>query len=136
MALSELRRCVAWYGTMCNPRALHPALHDSAIVQGDISEADMVWHDTSVYDHGDGYKSTPFYVSCALKVRSERQLLLFQTTKYSFGLRIPLLQVLPGMGCFTTHASGTLDPPEVRNWRLHVIACIASMSALASKSTS
>jgi sugar porter (SP) family MFS transporter len=35
------------------------------------------------------------------------------------------------MGCFTTHASGTLDPPEVRNWRLHVIACIASMSALA-----
>lgn len=37
------------------------------------------------------------------------------------------------MGCFTTHASGTLDPPEVRNWRLHVIACIASMSALASK---
>jgi hypothetical protein len=38
------------------------------------------------------------------------------------------------MGCFTTHASGTLDPPEVRNWRLHVIACIASMSALASES--
>lgn len=38
------------------------------------------------------------------------------------------------MGCFTTYASGTLDPPEVRNWRLHVIACVASMSALASRS--
>jgi hypothetical protein len=38
------------------------------------------------------------------------------------------------MGCFNTHASGTLDPPEVRNWRIHLIALIASMSALASKS--
>jgi hypothetical protein len=37
------------------------------------------------------------------------------------------------MGCFSTHASGTLDPPEVRNWRIHLIALIASMSALASK---
>lgn len=37
------------------------------------------------------------------------------------------------MGCFNTHASGTLDPPEVRNWRIHLIALIASMSALASK---
>lgn len=36
------------------------------------------------------------------------------------------------MGCFTTHASGTLDPPEVRNWRIHLIALIVSMSALAS----
>jgi len=35
------------------------------------------------------------------------------------------------MGCFSTHATGTLDPPEVRNWRIHVIALIASMSALA-----
>jgi len=35
------------------------------------------------------------------------------------------------MGCFNTHATGTLDPPEVRNWRIHVIALIASMSALA-----
>ncbi|KAH7341192.1 quinate permease [Pyrenochaeta sp. MPI-SDFR-AT-0127] len=35
------------------------------------------------------------------------------------------------MGCFSTHASGTLDPPEVRNWRIHLIALIASMSALA-----
>ncbi|KAF2008516.1 quinate permease [Aaosphaeria arxii CBS 175.79] len=30
-----------------------------------------------------------------------------------------------------THASGTLDPPEVRNWRIHTIALVASMSALA-----
>lgn len=36
------------------------------------------------------------------------------------------------MGCFSTHATGTLDPPEVRNWRIHLIALIASMSALAS----
>lgn len=40
------------------------------------------------------------------------------------------------MGCFKTHASGTLDPPEVRNWRIHLIALIASMSALASQFTS
>jgi hypothetical protein len=38
------------------------------------------------------------------------------------------------MGFFSTHASGTLDPPEVRNWRIHLIALIASMSAVASKS--
>nr|CAI6331998.1 unnamed protein product [Periconia digitata] len=30
-----------------------------------------------------------------------------------------------------THASGTQDPPEVRNWRIHLIALVASMSALA-----
>lgn len=36
------------------------------------------------------------------------------------------------MGLFTTHASGTNDPPEVRNWRIHLIALVASMSALAS----
>lgn len=33
---------------------------------------------------------------------------------------------------FSTHASGTNDPPEVRNWRIHLIAFVASMSALAS----
>lgn len=33
---------------------------------------------------------------------------------------------------WNTHASGTLDPPEVRNWRIHLIALVASMSALAS----
>ncbi|KAH7115325.1 quinate permease [Dendryphion nanum] len=32
---------------------------------------------------------------------------------------------------WTTHASGTLDPPAVRNWRIHLIALVASMSALA-----
>ncbi|KAF2730776.1 MFS quinate transporter-like protein QutD [Polyplosphaeria fusca] len=32
---------------------------------------------------------------------------------------------------WNTHASGTLDPPEVRNWRIHLIAMVASMSALA-----
>ncbi|KAF4983961.1 hypothetical protein FZEAL_753 [Fusarium zealandicum] len=32
---------------------------------------------------------------------------------------------------FNTHASGTNDPPEVRNWRIHLIALVASMSALA-----
>lgn len=32
---------------------------------------------------------------------------------------------------WNTHASGTLDPPEVRNWRIHFIAAVASMSALA-----
>ncbi|KAF2451082.1 MFS quinate transporter-like protein QutD [Karstenula rhodostoma CBS 690.94] len=29
------------------------------------------------------------------------------------------------------HANGTKDPPEVRNWRIHMIALVASMSALA-----
>ncbi|KAG8626560.1 hypothetical protein KVT40_005505 [Elsinoe batatas] len=29
------------------------------------------------------------------------------------------------------HAAGTDDPPAVRNWRIHAIACIASMSAIA-----
>lgn len=32
---------------------------------------------------------------------------------------------------FNTHASGTLDPPEVRNARIHMVALVASMSALA-----
>jgi MFS family permease len=32
---------------------------------------------------------------------------------------------------WNTHASGTNDPPEVRNWRIHLIALVASMSALA-----
>ncbi|KAL2752310.1 hypothetical protein ACRALDRAFT_2060920 [Sodiomyces alcalophilus JCM 7366] len=32
---------------------------------------------------------------------------------------------------WSTHASGTLDPPEVRNWRIHLIALVASCSALA-----
>lgn len=31
----------------------------------------------------------------------------------------------------SSHASGTLDPPEVRNWRIHWIALVVSMSALA-----
>jgi hypothetical protein len=31
------------------------------------------------------------------------------------------------------HADGTKDPNEVRNWRIHLIAIIASMSAIASK---
>lgn len=30
------------------------------------------------------------------------------------------------------HADGTKDPDEVRNWRIHLIAIIASMSAIAS----
>lgn len=34
---------------------------------------------------------------------------------------------------FNTHATGTLDPPEVRNARIHWVALVASMSALASK---
>jgi hypothetical protein len=34
---------------------------------------------------------------------------------------------------FNFHAEGTSDPPEVRNWKIHVIAVIASMSAIASK---
>lgn len=36
---------------------------------------------------------------------------------------------------FSLHADGTHDPPEVRNWRIHSVAIIASMSAIASKST-
>lgn len=36
------------------------------------------------------------------------------------------------MGFFKTHAAGTNDPPEVRNWTIHMIALVASMSALAS----
>ncbi|KAI5269639.1 hypothetical protein E4T47_06956 [Aureobasidium subglaciale] len=32
---------------------------------------------------------------------------------------------------WSTHASGTQDPPEVRNWKIHLVAFVASMSALA-----
>lgn len=32
---------------------------------------------------------------------------------------------------WSTHASGTKDPPEVRNWKIHLVAFVASMSALA-----
>jgi len=35
------------------------------------------------------------------------------------------------MGCFNLHASNTDDPPEVRNWRIHIIALIASMGSVA-----
>ena len=34
---------------------------------------------------------------------------------------------------FNFHAKGTKDPEDVRNWRIHMIAIIASMAALASK---
>lgn len=36
---------------------------------------------------------------------------------------------------FNLHAEGTNDPKDVRNWRIHMVALIASMSALASKSS-
>jgi len=32
---------------------------------------------------------------------------------------------------FSTHAQGTTDPPEVRNGHIHLVALVASMSALA-----
>jgi len=35
------------------------------------------------------------------------------------------------MGWFKTHAVGTADPPEVRNWYIHLVALTVSMSALA-----
>jgi sugar porter (SP) family MFS transporter len=35
------------------------------------------------------------------------------------------------MGWLSTHAQGTADPPEVRNWYIHLVALVASMSALA-----
>ena len=35
---------------------------------------------------------------------------------------------------FNLHAAGTSDPKEVRNWKIHLIAIVASMSAIASKS--
>ncbi|KAI4813392.1 hypothetical protein E4T44_10814, partial [Aureobasidium sp. EXF-8845] len=35
---------------------------------------------------------------------------------------------------WSTHATGTQDPPEVRNWKIHLVALVASMSALASES--
>lgn len=34
---------------------------------------------------------------------------------------------------FDLHAEGTNDPAAVRNWRIHMIATIASMAAIASK---
>ena len=34
---------------------------------------------------------------------------------------------------FNLHAQGTNDPDDVRNWRIHMVAIIASMSAIASK---
>lgn len=34
---------------------------------------------------------------------------------------------------FDLHASGTDDPPQVRNWKIHIFAFIASMSAVASE---
>lgn len=37
---------------------------------------------------------------------------------------------------FDLHAEGTNDPKDVRNWRIHLIAIIASMSAIASKGVS
>jgi hypothetical protein len=33
---------------------------------------------------------------------------------------------------FNLHAEGTNDPQEVRNWKIHLYAIIASMSAIAS----
>jgi hypothetical protein len=36
---------------------------------------------------------------------------------------------------WSTHATGTQDPPEVRNWKIHLVALVASMSALASESS-
>lgn len=36
---------------------------------------------------------------------------------------------------FNLHASGTSDPKEVRNWKIHLIAIVASMSAIASEWT-
>ncbi|EXM17417.1 hypothetical protein FOTG_14386 [Fusarium oxysporum f. sp. vasinfectum 25433] len=33
--------------------------------------------------------------------------------------------------CWNTQASGTNDPPEIRNWRIHLIATVAYISALA-----
>lgn len=35
---------------------------------------------------------------------------------------------------FNLHADNSNDPPEVRNWRVHLIALVVSMGALASKS--
>lgn len=43
---------MAWYGTMCNPRAPHPASYDSVIVEGGISEADVVCDPTGVVKRG------------------------------------------------------------------------------------
>lgn len=33
---------------------------------------------------------------------------------------------------FTLHANNTDDPPAVRNWRIHMMAIIASMGSVAS----
>lgn len=37
---------------------------------------------------------------------------------------------------FNLHADNSNDPPEVRNWRVHLIALVVSMGAIASMSTS
>jgi len=37
---------------------------------------------------------------------------------------------------FNLHAAGTTDPKEVRNWKIHLIAITASMSAIASMASS
>lgn len=35
------------------------------------------------------------------------------------------------MGRLNLHASNTDDPPEVRNWRIHLMALIVSMGSVA-----
>lgn len=34
---------------------------------------------------------------------------------------------------FSLHANNSNDPPEVRNWRIHLITVVVSMGAIASK---
>lgn len=34
---------------------------------------------------------------------------------------------------FNLHADNSNDPPEVRNWRVHLIALVVSMGAIASE---
>lgn len=34
---------------------------------------------------------------------------------------------------FNLHADNSNDPPEVRNWRVHLMALIVSMGSIASK---
>lgn len=70
MALSELRRCVAWDGTMCNPRALHPALYDLVFMEVSILGANVMAQCISVYECKDEYKKTTSYVYYASKLRS------------------------------------------------------------------
>jgi len=54
---------------MCNPRAFHPALYDSAFMKDCISEADIMVRRTSVYESKEGYKKTSSCVFYALKLR-------------------------------------------------------------------